>query len=93
MAGVSPSENSTDMRNHGSVLHFTKIQNEKYTSFHKSACRELDKILVEITSTGRKHSQFLPVPARCSPQPQKHQEYYKSRQYEEVIFKMCLLKG
>lgn len=82
------------MRNNGSAFNFTKIQNEKNTSFHKSACHELDTILVETSSTGRKHSQFLPVPAKCcSHRPQKHQEYYKSRQHEEVIFKMCLLKG
>lgn len=47
MAGISPSTNSTDMRNNGSALHFTKIQNEKNTSFHKLAYHELDKILVE----------------------------------------------
>lgn len=94
MTGISPSENSTDTRNNGAALNFTKIQNERCTPFHKSACHELDKMLVETTSTGRKHSQFLSVPARCcSHKPQKHQEYYKSRQHGEVLFKMCLLKG
>lgn len=94
MAGISPSKNSTDIRNNGSALNFTKIQNEKNTSFHKLACHELDNILVETTSTARKHFQCLCVQAKyCSQQPQKHQEYYKSRQHEEVIFKMCVLKG